>query len=177
MVDWTKGKIAGLSTDEIETLRQNAAKRERQDIVEICKEELTNRMPVRTKKSSDDVSVGHRGQYVSEFHFVCPHELGITRNQDGTIWSGTWVVAKEHAEKAVMYGALVSLHSSKAEPSYLQGQIKDWRKSARQPRYSSEQLTQIEEGIDFLFKPSNLPLMWKGDGSGEKGYSWKPIPA
>jgi hypothetical protein len=174
MVEWTKEKVADLSTNQLETFRQNAAKHGRGDIVALCDEELSRRKPARAKTDSID---NHAGQYVSEFHFVCPKELGITRNPDGTIWSGTWVVAEGHAEKAVTHGALISLHTSKAEPSYLQGQIKDWRKSARQPRYSGEQLTQIEEGIDFLFVPSNSPLAWKGDGSGEKGYAWKPAPS
>ncbi len=176
MIEWTKENVAARSTDEIETLRQNAAKRNRQDIVELCSQELARRKPVRAKKVSNSVSLDHRGQYVSEFHFVCQNELGVIRNPDGTIWSGTWVVAEEHAENAVRYGALLSLHSSRAELSYLQGEIKDWRRSARQPRYSSEQPTQIEEGIDFLFRPSDLPLPWKGDATGEKGYAWKPFP-
>ena len=77
-------------------------------------------------------------QYVSEFHFICPSELAVTRNQDGTIWTGTWVVAEEHAERSAKYGSLVSLHSSKAEPSYLQGTVVAWRKSARKQRYSGE---------------------------------------
>ncbi len=176
MIEWTKEKVAARSNEEIETLRQNAAKRQRQDIVELCNEELARRKPARTKKGSSNANPDHRGQYVAEFHFVCPNELGVIRNQDGTIWSGTWVVAEENAENAVRYGALVSLHSSRAEPSYLQGEIKGWRKSARKPRYSGEQLTQVEEGIDFLFKPSDLPLPWKGDATGEKGYAWKPFP-
>ena len=107
---------------------------------------------------------------------MCPNALGIIRNPDGTIWTGTWVVATEHAENAVKYGALVFLHSSKAEPSYLQGTITTWRKNVREPRYSGEQLTQINEGIDFLFQPSAFALPWKGDATGEKGYAWDPIP-
>src|SRR5438477_12328576 len=145
MVAWTKEEIARRSNSEIESLRENAAKRGRQDIVELCCQELARRKPTRkvVKEVSDDKS----GQFVSEFHFVCPNELGIMRNKDGTIWTGTWVVAEEHAENAVKYGGLVSLHSSKAEPSYLQGTIMEWRRSPRQSRYSGEQLTQIREGI------------------------------
>jgi hypothetical protein len=172
MIEWTKEQITRLSSDQIESLRENAAKHGRRDVVELCNEELTARKPTRARKVAESIVDDHSGQYVSEFHFVCPSELGITRNQDGTIWTGTWVVAEEHAEKAVRYGALVSLHSSRAEPSYLQGMVKAWRKSPRQTRYSGEQRTQTKEGIDFLFQPSDPPLRWKGDATGEKGYAW-----
>ena len=130
---------------------------------------------MRAKGIPDGASEDHSGQYVSEFHFVCPSELGVIRNQNGTIWTGTWVVAEEHAESAVRFGALVSLHSSRAEQSYLQGIVKAWRKSPRQTRYSGEQLTQTRAGIDFLFEPSEFPLAWKGDATGEKGYAWTPL--
>jgi hypothetical protein len=176
MVEWTKDKIAGLSGDQIKLLRENAAKYGRREIVDLCDGELLRQKPPRVRKVSDSVSEDHSGQYVSEFHFICPNELGITRNNDGTIWTGTWVVAEAHAENAIRYESLVSLHSSKAEPSYLQGTVKAWRKSPRQPRYSGEQLTQTREGIDLLFEPSNLSLPWKGDAAGEKGYAWKRLP-
>jgi hypothetical protein len=176
MIKWTKEKIAELSTDEIETLRENAAGRNGHGIVELCNEELAHRKPIRVKKDSVNKSEDRSGQYVSEFHFVCPNELDVTRNEDGTIWTGTWVVDETHAENALKYGAVVSLHSSRAEPSYLQGPIKAWRKSPRQPRYAGEQQTQIREGIDFLFQRSDIPLPWKGDATGEKGYAWMPFP-
>jgi hypothetical protein len=171
MVEWTREKIATLSSSHVESLRENAAKRGRQDIVELCNEELAHRKPLRAKRASEGANEDRGGHYVSEFHFVCPNELGITRNQDGTIWTGTWVVAEKHAENAVRYGALAALHSSKAEPSYLQGTVKAWRKSPRQARYSGEQLAQTSEGIQL----SNIPLPWKGTATGEKGYAWKPI--
>ena len=31
---------------------------------------------------------------------------------------------------------------------------------------------QIEEGIEFLVQETDLPYVWVGDGSGEKGYRW-----
>jgi hypothetical protein len=173
---WTKEKIENLADNQIEALRENGAKRHRQDIVELCDQEIARRKPTRAKKVPNQGNVNHSGQYVSEFHFICPTELGISRNPDGTIWTGTWVVAEEHAEKAVDHGALVSLHLSKTELSYMQGVIKGWRKSSRQRRYSGEQPTQIKEGIDFLFQPSDSPVPWKGDATGEKGYAWTSVP-
>lgn len=175
MAQWTREQIATLSTDQIETLRENATRLARQEIVDLCGEELSSRRPIRVAKNTVSDSAHHRGQYVSEFHFVCPSELGVSRNQDGTIWTGTWVVAEEHAERAARYGAFVALHSSRAEPSYLQGMVKAWRKSRRQPRYSGEKQTQVDEGIDFLFEPSGFPLPWKGDATGEKGYAWASL--
>jgi hypothetical protein len=117
MAGWTREKTAELPSQQIQTLRENASRLGRQEIVELCDEELARRRPVRLARDSIAVREDHSDQYVSEFHFVCPNELGITRNQDGTIWTGTWVVAEEHAENAVTLGAVVSLHFSRAEPS------------------------------------------------------------
>jgi hypothetical protein len=176
MISWTEETIAKLCNQEIESLRQNAATRDRLEIVTLCDEELTRRKPVRPRKPSEGIIDDHSGQYVSEFHFVCPSELGVTRNQDGTIWTRTWVVAEEHAENALRYRALVFLHPSRAEQSYLQGTVTAWRKNPRQPRYSGDQLNQTREGIDFLFQPLAVPHEWKGDATGEKGYAWSPLP-
>jgi len=172
MVQWTREQIVRLSNEQIETLRENAERFGRHEIIGLCIEELSKRKPIRATKNTVNVRDDRRGQYVSEFHFVCPSELRITRNRDGTIWTGTWVVAEEHAERAVRFGSSIALHSSRAEPSYLQGRIKAWRKSPRQPRYSGQQLTQVDEGIDFLFEPSGSPFGWKGEATGEKGYAW-----
>jgi hypothetical protein len=175
MAGWTKEEIAKLSTEQIETLRKNATRLTRQDIMELCNKELDDRKLLRTKKIAVNIPENRIDQYVSELHFVCPSELEVTRNQDGTIWTGTWVVAQEHAERAGRYSALVALHRAKAELSYLQGTVKAWRKSPRKRRYSGEQAAQVEEGIDFLLESSNSPLPWRGDGTGEKGYAWAPL--
>ena len=52
MIEWTKENIAARSTGEIESLRDNAAKRGRQDIVQLCDEELMRRKPVGVRKVS-----------------------------------------------------------------------------------------------------------------------------
>jgi len=176
MVVWTKEKVGELSTEGIEALRENALRQSRHDLVQLCDEELARQKPVRKRKPPLHVAENHQGKYVREFHFVCVDELSVVRNADGTIWTRTWVVSEEHAESAQRYGSLVALHSSKAEPSYLQGTIIDWRKAPRERRYSGDKPAQISEGVDFLFRPSNVALPWKGDGAGEKGYGWAPIP-
>jgi hypothetical protein len=114
MVEWTKEKISEQPDEDIKRLRKNAEALGRQDIAELCRVELLLRKPKRTKGSTRTHIEDRSGLYVSEFHFVCPNELGVTRNEDGTIWTGTWVVAEEHAQSAVQYGAQVALHSLKS---------------------------------------------------------------
>src|SRR3546814_1125919 len=46
----------------------------------------------------------------------------------------SWVVAERHAIIAPKIGAYVALHSSKSEASYLQGTVKDYRRSKRERR-------------------------------------------
>jgi hypothetical protein len=106
MATWTEERIGNLSDQELKSLCENAMRLGRTEIVQLCEQEKINRKPARAKLS--DGIIGHDGHYVSEFHFVCPGELGVTRNQDGTIWTGTWVVAEEHAANAITYGAIVS---------------------------------------------------------------------
>jgi hypothetical protein len=175
MIDWTRERLLTRSNDDIKSLRENAAKRGEQKIVELCDDVLLERkLPKKARPARETES--KTGQYVSEFHFVCPGELGVTKNPDGTIWSGTWVVAKENAVAAEKYGSIVALHSVKAELSYIQGIVKGWRKSERARRYTGEVDAKTPFGIDFLLAPQSNPIEWKGDGSGEKGYSWSSIP-
>jgi hypothetical protein len=175
-IAWTVEKIAGKSTDEIKTLRENAIKHAAHDVLSLCDDELARREPPRVKQPRPEGPREDRaGHFVSEFHFVCPNELGVTRQADGLVRSGTWVVAEANAELALRNGSIVALHSSKTEPSYLQGVIKAWEKRPREPRYAEDQLVKTEFGIDFLFKPNDLALPWVGEGAGEKGYAWTPI--
>jgi hypothetical protein len=175
MIEWTKEKLSNLSDEQIKSLRENAVKRGAMEIVGLCDEILLNRKPPKKAKQPKE-ALNRTGQYVSEFHFVCPEELGVTRNSDGTIWSGTWVIAKEHAIAAERYGSLVALHSVKAEHSYVQGTVKAWRKGPRERKYSGEANAKTPFGIEFLITPQSNASEWKGDASGEKGYLWAPIP-
>src|ERR1044071_8328365 len=178
MADWTAEKIAELeSIDDVKSLRDNAARRGSHGVVQLCEADLRRRNPPGGKQTRPDGRGEDRtGQYVSEFHFVCPNELGVTRHADGLIRSGTWVVAEANVELALRYGATVALHASKADSSYLQGTIRAWEKRPREPRYAEDQLAKTEFGIDFLFEPTDLSLPWAGEGAGEKGYAWARIP-
>lgn len=178
MIEWTVEEIAKLDTvEKVRALRDNAAKRENRTIVERCEADLIRRNPPRIKQArANQRDESRAGYFVSEFHFVCPNELGVTRNPNGSIRSGTWVVAVANAEAAIKYGSLLALHATKAEQSYLQGVIKTWEKRPRESRYSEDQLVKTEFGIDFLFEPTSNPLPWVGERAGEKGYAWAPIP-
>src|SRR5262249_5377337 len=114
----------------------------------------------------------HAGKAVVGLHFVCQRGRGVTANGDGTLWTGTWVVSKEHAAHGAKIGAYVALHESKSEPSYLQGKIKDSRNAKREREYAEGRPARTENGIDFLLEPTTQSYTWSGDGAGEKGYVW-----
>jgi hypothetical protein len=175
MIEWTEEEIAKRSADAIKALRGNALRLGQQHVVDLCDTELNRRKPSKPLKLSRDQE-RRAGFYVSEFHFVCPNELGVTKNSDGTLSTGIWVVDAANAEAAEKYGSVVALHATRAEPSYLQGKVKGWQKKPRERKYSGDQLTKTMTGIEFLIEPTRTPLVWQGDATGEKGYAWSPIP-
>jgi hypothetical protein len=168
-LEWTAESIAGLTIDQVKALRENAAKQKAQRTVDLCDADLAQRNALRYKRPK---ALKHTdsGEVVHGFHFVCPTEKGLTRNPDGTVWTGTWVVDKNHADRAVKIGGYVALHVSKSEPSYLQGVLRGWRPRERERAYSEGQVAKTRFGIDFLIELTSEPLQWHGDGSGEKGY-------
>lgn len=163
MKQWDSARIATLSSDEIKNLRKNAETRKENHVVTLCDEELKARKRSKIMQPRSD-------EPVCGFHFVCENERGVTRNLDGTIWSGTWVVDKRHAEHGVEISAYVALHKSRSEKSYLQGLIKGWRSAPREKQYGEEE-AQTHWGIDFLIEPTGTSYDWVGDGTGEKGYA------
>jgi hypothetical protein len=177
MIEWPAERIKELKIEQVKSLRDNAAKRGNQVVVDLCDAEIARRNPPRVKQprivgANEDRS----GYYVSEFHFVCPNELDVEPMQNGLVRTGTWVVAAKHAEAAVRYGSKIALHVERADPSYRQGTIKEWRERERQPRNSDGDLVKTKHGIEFLFEPTNGALPWKGEGAGEKGYARELIP-
>ncbi len=174
MIDWSGERVAKLTLEQIKALRTNASQQGNDGVVALCDAEIEARKP--GKSSTTVVDLHKSNQFVCGYHFVCPHERGVVRNGDGTLWSGTWVVDKSNVETSIKYGAYVALHVEKSEPSYIQGKLKDWRRAKRVHQYSDGQLVKIPMGIVFLLEPTNLPYDWTGDGSGEKGYAWKKIP-
>jgi len=172
---FTPDQIAKWTTEEVKRVRERASTQAVNDLIALCNAEFERRKP-KKKPPSEKARINRAGQYVSEFHFVCPEESEVERNASGFMRTGTWVVDGVHAEAAVKYGSLVALHIAKAEPSYLQGKIKSWKKQARQPRNADGKLASNREGIEFEFEPTNDPMAWQGDSAGEKRYAWPPIP-
>jgi hypothetical protein len=173
MIEWTAERIATLPVDQVKALRENATRLGDDVVADLCIADLARRAPDR-RKSHDVTKTASRSRngVVLGFHFVCPGEKGVTRNPDGTFWTGTWVVDARHAERGSKNGAYVALHAAKSEPSYLQGIIRDWRRAPRESEYAEGREVKIESGIDFLLEPTNENYKWQGDGAGEKGYAW-----
>jgi hypothetical protein len=95
---------------------------------------------------------------VRGLHFVCRNDLNVTDHGDGTFETGSWYVARQHAETA----EYVALHESKAERSYRHGRILRW-------------YTVLYEGktrVVFVVCQEGPLREWVGDGAGEKGYAW-----
>jgi hypothetical protein len=169
---WTPALVSALDLSQLRTLRENAVKLGEQEVTTLCDAELAVRAPAKTKEPKAAVRGSRKkGQSVTEFHFICPRGHGVSRNPDGTFWSGVWVVDQVHAVRAVEIGTLLALHESKAHKSYEQGQIKGWRKVGRDRQYGDVPAKR-EEGIDFLVSPTDEPLVWVGNATGEKGYKW-----
>jgi hypothetical protein len=127
--------LAELSTPKLKVLRENAV-RLAPDVVALCNAELSRRKPSRaSSKRAVAMSAHSSDDVVAGFHFICPRGRGVTNNSDGTVWTGTWVIAERHAVIASKIGAYVALHVTKSEGSYLQGVVKDYKLSKRERSY------------------------------------------
>lgn len=173
MNEWTAERIAALAIDKVKSLRDNAKRLGSNGVVELCDLDLTQRAESRRSRRLVSTPTKSKSAFVIGFHFVCPDEKGVTRNPEGTIWTGTWVVDAKHAQHGSKIDAYVALHSAKSEPSYLQGTIKDWRRATRESECAEGREVKIDSGIDFLFEPTDETYEWRGDGAGEKGYAWE----
>jgi hypothetical protein len=121
MTDWTAERIAALPTAQIKILRENAVRCVNDAVAALCDAAIAKRGPSRDRSLRVKIASASRtDEVVVGFHFVCPQGKGVTSNGDGTVWTGTWVVDKVHAELGSKRGAYVALHLTKSEPSYLQ---------------------------------------------------------
>jgi hypothetical protein len=170
-MDWTTDRIAALSTDQIKSFRKNAFDRGATKIVEMCDLEMSRRAPVKHPPRAQGERRDRRNAPVIGYHFVCrPEEKGVTRNSDGTVWSGTWVVAEAQAERSLQVGAYVALHLSHAEPSYLRGTVQGWRRAKREDEYAEGQEVKTPIGTDFLLQLIDGQIEWRGEGTVERSY-------
>ena len=166
---WTSELIASKTDKEIKVVRENALKKTVHEVVALCDQELLNRASA--KRPSAGNRKDRQNETVIGYHFVCkPEEKGVTRNSDGTAWSGTWVVAAARAEKSQKAGAYVALHLSHAEPSYLTGTIKAWRRSKREDEYAEGREVRIPIGTDFHLEITGDQIEWRGEGTVERSY-------
>ncbi len=171
---YTQEQISRWSIDQVKLVRDRALQQGVQELVDRCNQSLSERLAA--KKAPRPTQPPKRSrQNANELHFVCkPNGKGVTFNNDGTAWSGTWVVGRLQAEHVAKIRGMVCLHLGRAEPSYLQGIVLDWRPEERGKVYAEDgRETKTKYGIDFLLKLTDAPLSWKGDATGEKGYGYE----
>jgi hypothetical protein len=160
---WTAEKLSALDLTKLKVIRENAERKGAVDLVVMCDAQIAARRPAATSRQQNPAR-SEAGDVVTEYHFVCRDDRGVTFNPDGTFWSTSWVVSEEVIKKSLRYGAKLALHNSKAEQSYRQGTIKEYR------RIDDFADGEVESRIDFLVTSDDAPLDWAGSGAGEKGY-------
>ena len=165
---WSLERLASLDKIQIKSLINNANRLKNSSLVQLCEQELLARVPLKrvreTNKESEIIA-----DFVAGYHFVCGGRRGVIDNEDGTFWTGSWVVARDNVDKSIKFGAYVALHEVKNELSYLQGDIIGYRLRER------DMVDKENVGIEFHCHKSAIGLMWNGGGSGEKGYLWGSI--
>jgi hypothetical protein len=174
---WAPEKLALLSRADVETARKNALRLDVEDLVRMCELDLEKRAPLKTKRAKQVQPKDSPSDFVGGYHFVCERDRGVTLIGDGRFWSGSWVVSEANVRKSLQYVAYLALLETKSDVSYRQGQILNYRRSARDmlPAWDQVTKTRNEEGIEFLVQETNEPYSWIGGGSGEKGYRWTKI--
>ena len=166
--NYTPEQLSTWDLPKLNTLRLNALKHEAPDLVEMCDNELAKRAPARPRqKLATSEQTGD--DYVSEYHFVCSKGRGVTEDKDGRFWSGSWAVSEDRVQQSIKYGASLALHESKAELSYRQGHILNYRRAPR------SMVDKDNDGIEFLLEEASAGQPWVGSGAGEKGYRWEKL--
>lgn len=162
--NWSIERLNAMETPQLRQLLANAQARGASELASLCEEVLSERGPV--KKPSSSPAKRPSRDFVSEFHFVCENDRGVTQDGEGFFWTGSWIVPEDDVIKSIQAGAKLALHSSRAELSYRQGKILDYRKT------DGDTAKKRNIGIEFLVAADNVALAWSGDGTGEKGYKW-----
>ena len=163
--DWSIERLRAMETPQLKQLLENAAKRGVSDLASRCEDVLAERR-TEVKRPAPSSSRRRPGDFVSEFHFVCENDRGVSTDGEGFFWSGSWVVPESDVIKGIQEGARLALHRSRNEPSYRQGKIIDYRLT------DGEMVKKRNTGIEFLVAADGAALAWFGDGTGEKGYRW-----
>jgi hypothetical protein len=113
--EWTIERILVLPIEKIRILRENAIRYGNDVVASLCSEAIAKHADSGKAPRLKTVSAKGLNNVVVGFHFVCPSERGVTLNDDGTVWTGTWVVDTQHAETGSKIGSYVALH--RANPS------------------------------------------------------------
>ncbi len=92
-------------------------------------------------------------------HFVCRSKLNVRHLENGSFESGFWKVDPRHASN-VRY---VYLHETRAQTSYLQGEVVGCRTETYQGK----------RRFVFTIRPTEGSEVWVGKGTGEKGYAYQ----
>jgi len=163
---YTPEKLVGWELAKLRALHENAIRLGEEALAEMCAQEIESRKPQKTSRLQSEHS---ENSFVSEYHFVCAKDRGVMAGGPGRFWSGSWVVAEANVKKSIEYGAHLALHETKAERSYRQGKIVDYRRGER------DMIDKDNFGIEFLIEEDNNSLVWAGGGSGEKGYKWEEL--
>jgi hypothetical protein len=174
---WTPEKLAAKTRNEVNAIRNNAVRLGVIDLVSMCDEDIKSRAPTQKTRAQQTHSEHSETDVVIGYHFVCARDRGVSPANPGLFWSGSWVVAEDNVRNSLKHNAYLSLHESKANPSYRQGKILDYRRSARDmlPTDAPGAGSRREEGIEFLVQETIEPYAWVGGGAGEKGYRWAKI--
>lgn len=164
---WTPERLAKLALKELRSLHDNALRKNAIEVVSLCEQELACRASIKTSRAPTERIKSDKGSIVIGYHFVCKNSKGVIDNNNGTFWTGSWVVARKNVDESIRYGAYVALHESKDKPSYRQGQILEYRLRER------DMVDRDNIGIEFKIAEDDKPRLWVGDGSAEKGYNWR----
>lgn len=168
---WSIERLTAMETSQLKQLLANAQARGADELAALCEQVLATRGPVKKTPASSATSSSSSGRraardFVSEFHFVCENDRGVSTDGEGFFWTGSWVVPEDEIIKSMQAGGKLALHSSRADMSYRQGKILDYRKS------DGDTAKKRNIGFEFLVAADDVPLAWSGDGTGEKGYRW-----
>jgi len=163
---WTSEKLQAMPADRLQGLRDRSVRLAAPDLTLLCDAELGARADRLAQARAAAPARRRRASVVTEYHFVCAGDRGVTRETDGTFRTGSWAVAQDQVDASLKGGALVALHEARDLPSYRQGTILGYEVTA------GDAVDKDVRRIEFHVQPTPAPLPWVGNGIGEKGYRW-----
>jgi hypothetical protein len=163
---WTPAKLAEMPEDRLQGLRDRSVRLAAPDLTLLCDAELGARAERLAQTKAAAPTRRRRASVVTEYHFVCAADRGVTPDADGTFRTGSWLVAPDQVDASLKGGALLALHEARDLPSYRLGTILGYQVSEPGPAGKDS------HRIEFHVQPTPDALPWVGNGAGEKGYRW-----